>query len=96
MCLVDVQQGSYQAGLLMVIGQDREGKKQARSGQVLGIVAQVALVDTQRGLPVELIQHIAFRPGGLAWGPEALPASKGTVGKMEGVAVKTDGQHQLF
>jgi hypothetical protein len=57
--LVHAQDGADQAKGASIFAQHLERKQQARSRQVLRVIAEVALVDVQRGLPVKLIQHVA-------------------------------------
>ena len=92
--LVHAQDGADQAKGASIFAQHLERKQQARSRQVLRVIAEVALVDIQRGLPVKLIQHVAGATRDLAHRTEWLPSVEGAMMQVDVAARKAD-RHDL-
>lgn len=74
--LVDGQNRSQQAHVLMVVAEHRKRKQQARRGQPARMVAQVTFVNVKRRLAIKLKQHVIYAARHLARRTKRLPAAK--------------------
>jgi hypothetical protein len=76
--------------LLVAAAGDRQGKQQRRAGQRRRVLAQVPLVQRQRRLAVQLVQHVAGRARHAPERPERIPAAGRPVPDPEAIAVEPD------
>ena len=71
------------------------GNSKTRCRQLRGMVAEIRLVEIERRVPVELIEHVALGAGDGAQRPERLPTAHRSVANPQMVAVQTDGGNAL-
>ena len=70
----------------------RSGNSSAGAGQALGVfLAEIALVEIERRLAVELEQHVALGAGDAAARAELVPAAGAAVADADRSAVEADG-----
>ena len=93
--LVNAQNGSNQPDRLAIRAQNRERKEQPGGRQVLGVLAEIALVDVQRGLAVKFIKNVAVAARDRALGAKGLPSAKAPVREDQRVAVQAQSDHLL-
>jgi hypothetical protein len=67
---------------------DAEREEQAGGGQAGGLVAEIAFVEVERRLRIELEQDVALGAGGQPLWPERVPADERRVPRPERLAVK--------
>mmetsp|Transcript_70489 Transcript_70489/g.166252 ORF Transcript_70489/g.166252 Transcript_70489/m.166252 type:complete len:286 (+) Transcript_70489:851-1708(+) len=93
--LVDAQDGAHQAALAVVVAEHREREQQARTRQLAGMVAKVALVDVQRRLTVQLVEHVVAGSRDLARRAERHPAAIAAEVELQRVAIQADRQQLI-
>ena len=93
--LADAEDGTDQAGLVVVPSQHLERKQQTRGRQTAGIFSQVGLVDIQCRFAVEFEQHIAVAARDLAGRAIGLPAAVTAMADTQCNAIKTDCHHAV-
>src|SRR5262249_52706455 len=70
---------------------DLQRKAESGAGQALNLrCVEVAFVEIERRLAIELEHHIALRAGHAASGPEAIQSAGAAVADVDGVAVEAD------
>ena len=87
----NAEDGPHQRFVAAVLAPHREREQQGRPGQALRTLAQVGLVQVERRLAVELVQHIAAGAGDAPLRSEVRPSGVATVAHPQAVAVQTDG-----
>ena len=92
--LVHAQDGADQPERTAVFAEHLERKQQARSRQAFGVLAQVPFVDVQRGLSVELKQHVAGATRDFSHRTEGLPAVEGAVADAK-LRTRESDRHDL-
>ena len=68
----------------------REGEQEAARRQVLGVLAQVPLVELQRASPVQLIEDVARGAGDQPLGPKRIPAAHRAVADPQAIAIEAE------
>lgn len=80
----------------MVVAEHFERKQQPRCRQILGVFAQIILIDLECRLAIQFEQNIALAAGNLACRPEWLPAAKTAVVQLQVRAIKANANHSLL
>src|SRR5262249_28275775 len=86
---VDREDRANDAGLA-IDRADRQRKEQTGGGEVFRVIAEIALIELERGFSIELVEHVArgFRDQPL--GAERIPSSERSTADAQAIAVKTE------
>src|SRR5690606_14850979 len=94
--VVDGEHGAHEGGVVVGAAAEGDGEEQGGGGQAAGALAEVLLVELERGASVDLEVDIALGVVDAAFGAEEVPAALGAVADTHARAVEPGGDDEAL